>query len=81
MNDAPHLPWPFKPADVHPYLNVEIAPGEYVTVVLAGDYKHAISEYLQLRDDYMRLRNAAAEVERASRDLQDQWNRALYGNH
>ncbi len=79
MNDAPNLPWPFKPGDVHPYLNVEIAPGEYVTVVLAGDYKNLIAEYLQLRDEYQRLSEAATEQVKAAQAVVDVWKH--YGGH
>ena len=78
MNDAPDLPWPFKPSDVSPYLNVEIAPNEYVTVVLAGDYKNLIAEYLQLRDDYQRLSQAAQEQIQAARAVENAW--AEYGH-
>ena len=74
MNDTPHLPWPFKPGDVHPYLNVEIAPSEYVTVVLAGDYKNLVAEYLQLRDDYQRLSQAAADQIKAAQAVVDVWS-------
>jgi hypothetical protein len=73
MNDAPALPWPFKPGDVFPYLNVEIAPGEYVTVVLAGDYKNLIAEYLQLRDEHQRVTTAAYEQIKAAEHLVDVW--------
>jgi hypothetical protein len=73
MNDAPALPWPFKPGDVSPYLNVEIAPGEYVTVVLAGDYKNLIAEYLQLRDEHQRVTTAAYEQLKAAQDVIDVW--------
>ena len=73
MNDAPDLPWPFKPGEIDPYLNVEIAPNEYVTVVLAGDYKNLLSEYLALRDDYQRLSHAAAEQIKAAQELVDVW--------
>jgi hypothetical protein len=79
MNDAPSLPWPFKPGDVHPYLNVEIAPSEYVTVVLAGDYKNLIAEYLQLRDEYQRLTLAAQQQIEAARAVVDVWMH--YGGH
>jgi hypothetical protein len=78
MNDAPSLPWPFKPGDVHPYLNVEIAPSEYVTVVLAGDYKNLIAEYLQLRDEYQRLTLAAQQQIEAARHVVDVWQH--FGN-
>lgn len=78
MNDAPELPWPFKPSDVSPYLNVEIAPNEYVTVVLAGDYKNLIAEYLQLRDDYQRLSQAAQEQIQAAQHVFDVWQH--FGN-
>jgi len=78
MNDAPELPWPFKPSDVSPYLNVEIAPNEYVTVVLAGDYKNLIAEYLQLRDDYQRLTLAAQQQIEAARHVVDVWQH--FGN-
>jgi hypothetical protein len=79
MNDAPQLPWPFKPGDVHPYLNVEIAPGEYVTVVLAGDYKQLIAEYLQLRDEHARVTTAAYEQIKAAEELIDVWR--AYGHN
>ena len=79
MNSAPNLPWPFKPGEIEPYLNVEIAPNEYVTVVLAGDYKNLIAEYLQLRDDYQRLHQAATEVETAAKHVKDVW--AHYGRY
>ena len=73
MNDAPYLPWPFKPADVHPYLNVEIAPGELVQIVLAADYKNLIAEYLQLRDQYERLEKAARQQIEAAQDVVNVW--------
>ena len=78
MNDAIDLPWPFKPGEIHPYLNVEIAPNEYVTVVLAGDYKNLIAEYLQLRDDYQRLTMAAQHQIEAARHVVDVWQH--FGN-
>ena len=78
MNDAPELPWPFKPSELSPYLNVEIAPNEYVTVVLANDYKNLIAEYLQLRDDYQRLTLAAQQQIEAARHVVDVWQH--FGN-
>jgi hypothetical protein len=54
-------------------LNVEIEPGEYVTVVLAGDYKNLIAEYLQLRDQYQRLSEAATEQVKAAQAVVDVW--------
>lgn len=73
MSNRSQLPWPFKPGDVEPYLNVEIAPNEYVTIVLAGDYKNLVAEYLQLRDEYQRLSQAATEQVKAAQAVVDVW--------
>ena len=61
------LPWPFRPCDDEPYLNVEIAPNEWVRVVLAGEYKQLEAAYVELCITHERLREAAqAQVEAAN---------------
>ena len=62
-----NLPWPFRPCDDEPYLNVEIAPNEWVRVVLAGEYKQLEAAYVELCITHERLREAAqAQVEAAN---------------
>lgn len=68
-----NLPWPFRPCDDDPYLNVEIAPNEWVRVVLAGDYQRLEAAHYQLLLEHDRLREAAhAQVEAANAAI-DLW--------
>lgn len=61
------LPWPFRPCDDEPYLNVEIAPNEWVRVVLAGAYNQLQAAHYELMIEHERLREAAmAQVEAAN---------------
>ena len=61
------LPWPFKPGADHPYLCVEIAPNEYVLVVLAGDYDALQKAHHALMYEHEQLREVAhAQVEAAN---------------
>ena len=59
------LPWPFRP-DKDPYHFVEIAPNEWIRVVLAGDYN-------QLLEDYLRLQAAARDQIEAANEVIDVW--------
>jgi len=62
-----NLPWPFRPCDDDPYLNVEIAPNEWVRVVLAGTYRQLQAAHCELLVVHERLREAAeAQVEAAN---------------
>ncbi len=56
-----NLPWPFRP-DKDPYCFVEIAPNEWVRVVLAGDYNLLLEEHLKLRAACRDQIEAAQEV-------------------
>ena len=51
------LPYPFSPAEP-PYDHVALGTGEYVWVVLAGDYRAAVDELERYKDLY------AAELNR-----------------
>jgi hypothetical protein len=55
------LPWPFRP-DKEPYHFVEIAPNEWVRVVLAGDYNLLLEEHLKLQAEARRIMEQANEV-------------------
>lgn len=62
-----NLPWPFRPCDRDPYINVEIAPNEWVRVVLAGTFDQLESSHYQLMIEHQRLREAAqAQIEAAN---------------
>ena len=78
-----NLPWPFRPCDDEPYLNVEIAPNEWVRVVLAHEYIQLEAAYLELCITHKRLREAAqAQVEAANAAI-NLWNfygREAHGN-
>lgn len=78
-----NLPWPFRPCDDEPYLNVEIAPNEWVRVVLAGTYDHLQSAHYQLMLEHDRLREAAqAQIEAANAaiNLWHFYGRQAHGN-
>lgn len=64
------LPWPFRP-DKDPYHFVEIAPNEWVRVVLAGDYNLLLEEHLKLRA-------AARDQIEAAQEVIDVWK--TYGH-
>jgi hypothetical protein len=59
------LPWPFRP-DKEPFHFVEIAPNEWVRVVLAGDYNALLQEHLKLRA-------AARDQIEAAQDVINAW--------
>jgi hypothetical protein len=59
------LPWPFRP-DKEPYHFVEIAPNEWIRVVLAGDYNLLLEEHLKLRA-------AARDQIEAAQEVLDVW--------
>jgi hypothetical protein len=53
-----NLPYPFSKAHQQPYYQVALGTGEYVWVVLAGDYRAAVDELERYKDLY------AAELNR-----------------
>jgi hypothetical protein len=55
------LPWPFRP-DKEPFHFVEIAPNEWVRVVLAGDYNLLLQEHLKLQAEARGIMEQANEV-------------------
>lgn len=63
------LPYPFRPCDDEPYLNIEIGPGECVRVVTAGVYDQMISaahDHVSAAErnlDQLRIRYAALQAE------------------
>lgn len=63
------LPYPFRPCEEDPYLNVEIGPGEWVRVVIAGVYDQMISaahDHVSAAErnlDRLRVEYAALEAE------------------
>lgn len=59
------LPWPFRP-DKEPFHFVEIAPNEWIRVVLAGDY-------LNLLEEHLKLQAAARDQIEAARDVIQAW--------
>ena len=69
----PDLPWPFKPCDEDPYHFVEIAPNEWVRVVLAGDYG-------ELLEAYERLRRAAEQHMQAAQRVIDSLSQNPFGH-
>ncbi len=59
------LPWPFRP-DEEPFHFVEIAPNEWIRVVLAGDY-------LNLLEEHLKLQAAARQQIAAAQEVIDVW--------
>jgi hypothetical protein len=55
------LPWPFRP-DTDPYHFVEIAPNEWIRVVLAGDYNQLLEQHLKLQAEARAIMEQANEV-------------------
>jgi hypothetical protein len=55
------LPWPFRP-DADPYHFVEIAPNEWIRVVLAGDYNQLLEQHLKLQAEARAIMEQANEV-------------------
>lgn len=64
------LPWPFRP-DKDPFHFVEIAPNEWIRVVLADDY-------LQLLERHLKLQAAARNQIEAANEVIDVWK--AYGH-
>ncbi len=57
------LPYPFARSDEHPYYTVALGNGEYVRVVLAGNYDATVAELERYKDLY-----ASEIVEKAAKN-------------
>lgn len=67
------LPYPFRPCEDEPYVNVAIGPKEYVRVVVAGDHDACVT-YLRdqiqaLTQDLNRVRLEYAALDNEHRRL------------
>jgi len=60
------LPWPFRPCDEYPYAFVEIAPNEWVKVVLAGEYEKLLDAYAKSRQEYRDLEQTHEQLSQAA---------------